>query len=114
MYQIFANDCPKTPQIKCIYPRSVTLKFTNNILVTLDLVSRGNLNKIIIGHLNINSIRNKFDRFVDKVKGNLDILMISETKLEDSFPMGQFYIDRFGTPIRLDRNKNGGSITLFV
>ena len=102
MYQIFVNDCPKTPQIKCIYPRSITLKFTNNILVTLNLVSRGDLNKIIIAHLNINSIRNKFDRFVDKVKGNLDILLISETKLEDS------------TPIRLDRNKNGGSITLFV
>ena len=33
--------------------------------------------------------------------------MISETKLDDSFPIGQFLIDNFSEPIRLDRNKNG-------
>ena len=31
-----------------------------------------NLNKIVVGHLNINSIRNKFDFLAHQVKGNID------------------------------------------
>ena len=40
--------------------------------------------------------------------------MISETKLDYSFPMGQFLIDNFSKPIRLERNKNGGGILLYI
>ena len=40
-----------------------------------------NLRRIIFAHLNINSLRNKFDSLVDQIKGNVDILLISETKL---------------------------------
>ena len=36
-----------------------------------------NLNKLIFGHLNINSLRNKFDLFSEQVKGSIDILMVS-------------------------------------
>ena len=50
-----------------------------------------NFNKIVLGHLNIDSIRNKFDFLAHQVKGNIDILMISETKLDESFPPSQFY-----------------------
>ena len=50
-----------------------------------------NLNKIVVGHLNINSIRNKFNFLAHQVKGNIDILMISETKLDESFPPSQFF-----------------------
>ena len=51
------------------------------------------MNKIFVGQLIINSIRNKFDFLAQQVKGNIDILMISETKLDESFPVGQFLID---------------------
>ena len=51
---------------------------------------------------------------MDKIKGNVDIMMISETKLDNTFPNGQFLIDGFKEPIRLDRNKNGGGILLFI
>ena len=45
----------------------------------------------------------------------LDILMISETKLDDSLPEAQFYIEGFKAPFRLDRNKHdGGGILLYV
>ena len=47
-----------------------------------------NVSKIILGHLNINSIRNKFDFLAHQVQGNIDILIISETKLDESFPPG--------------------------
>ena len=38
-----------------------------------------NLKGIILVHLNINSTRNKFDLLVDQIKGNVDIMVISET-----------------------------------
>ena len=40
--------------------------------------------------------------------------MISKTKVENSFPNGQFFLDGFGTPFRLDRNRNGVGIMLFI
>ena len=50
---------------------------------------------------------------MSKIKNDLDILMLSETKFDDSFPIGQFHIEGFSTPIRLDRNITGGGIMLF-
>ena len=41
-----------------------------------------NFNGILIGHLNINSLRNKFEVLVSSIAVNLDILMISETKID--------------------------------
>ena len=38
-----------------------------------------NTNKLIFGHLNINSLKNKFDLLSKQVKGSIDILMVSET-----------------------------------
>ena len=38
-------------------------------------------NRVIIGHININSTRNKFDHLIAITKGNGDGLMISETKI---------------------------------
>ena len=72
-----------------------------------------NINRLIFGHLNINSLRNKFDFFCEQIKGSIDIFMISESKLDESFPQGQFLIDGFHTPFRFDRNKNGGGILLY-
>ena len=48
------------------------------------------------------------------VTEEIDILMITETKLDDSFPASQFFIQGFCTPFRLDRNKNGGGILLYI
>ena len=45
---------------------------------------------------------------------DIDIFMITETKLDDSFPVSQFNVQCFRTPFRLDRNKNGGSIILYT
>ena len=40
--------------------------------------------------------------------------MISETKLDDSFPDGQFLIEGCHAPFRFDRNKYGEGIILYV
>ena len=47
-----------------------------------------NLSRLVLAHLNINSIRNKFDNLTQQITGTVDILMISETKLGISFPEG--------------------------
>ena len=77
-------------------------------------IRRSNLNKLIFAHLNINSIRNKFESVVKDISSNVDLLMLSETKIDDSFPKGQFLIKGFGDPFRIDRNVNGGGILFYV
>ena len=72
------------------------------------------MNKLIFAHLNINSIRNKFEELISQVKGTVDVLMISETKIDDSFPIANFLIDGFSQPYRIDRNSSDGGIILYV
>ena len=69
-----------------------------------------NVKNIIIAHLNINSIRNKFDALVHIINDNVDILVIVETKLDETFPENQFRINGFKKPYRKDRTINGGGI----
>ena len=48
------------------------------------------------------------------VKDSIDILMVSETKLDSSFPQAQFRMERYVPPFRYDRNSHGGGILLFI
>ena len=40
--------------------------------------------------------------------------MISETKIDDSFPLNQFIIDEYASPFRIDRSSEGGGIIIYV
>ena len=71
-----------------------------------------NLNKLVFAHLNINSVRNKFELLSRQVRGNVDVLMVSETKIDDSFPTGNFLIHDFSRSYRFDRDSKGGGIML--
>ena len=73
-----------------------------------------NLDNIIIGHLNINSLRYKFHALVELIQGNLDILVVGETKLDSTFPEEQFKIRGYKKPYREDRNCNGGGVIIYV
>ena len=57
----------------------------------LKKMKHSNPNKIIIGHININSIRQKFIFLKNFIGRNINILLTSETKLDSSLPNGQFY-----------------------
>ena len=72
------------------------------------------LNKLILGDLKFNSLRNKFELLTHQIKDNIDILMISEIKLDESFPTSQFFINDFSSAHRLDCNCNGGGILLYI
>ena len=40
--------------------------------------------------------------------------MISETKLDESFPPSQFLLNGYSVPFRFDRNGIGGGILLYI
>ena len=82
--------------------------FTNNVSEkSLRVIRQENLNCIIIAYLNINSIRNKFDLLSNQVIGNIDVLVISETKLDASFPITNL-------KSRVSRHSLGKTVTNMV
>ena len=73
-----------------------------------------NKNCPIIAQLNINSLRNKLGFLSLQITKYVDILLLSETKLDDSFPTGQFSLNGYSKTYRLARSSNGGGILLYV
>ena len=69
----------------------------------------------LIGYLNINSLRNKIIDVRELIgRLQLDYFVISETKLDSSFPSAQFHIVDYEIRNRRDRNKSGGGLIGFV
>ena len=65
-----------------------------------------NAKRIIVGHLIINSIRNKLILTEGIVKA-FDLFLILESKLDSAFPVNQFHI--FGFKVfKQDLNRFGG------
>ena len=85
-----------------------------NQMNTLHEIRIKNANRLIIGHLNVNPLRNKFQMQEELIKDKIDIFLISETKLDSSFPSGQFVIKGYSKIFRLDRNQNGEGLLLYV
>ena len=81
---------------------------------SLQELPRYNINRIILAHLNINSVRNKLYFFAEFIKNNIDICLISETKIDKTFPKSQFLISGYSPPFRHDRTANGGGSLLHV
>ena len=79
----------------------------------LQILKVKNVNRLITGNLNINSISNKFDQLKLFVQGKIDILIVTETKLDSTFLTSQFVIDGYSEPYRFDRNRNGRGV-LFI
>ena len=98
------------------------LNFLNNQKVSpdiddlsyLDILKVKNPHKIIIGDLNVNSISHKFDQLKGLLLGKVDILVVTETKVDASFPDSQFRMEGFCKPFHNDRNRKGGGLIIFV
>ena len=73
-----------------------------------------NIYRVIIGHLNVNFMAPKIDAITTIIPGNVDIMVFSETKLDDSYPATQLLIEGFGKPFSLDRNAQGGGLLIYV
>ena len=81
-----------------------------NLGSNLQRVRIENPSRTIFGQININSIRNKYDLLMNII----GILMISETNIDNSFPISQFTMTGYSIPFRFDRTSHGGEILLFV
>ena len=94
----------------------INVKFSSEInndefldpLSTIKNLRLSNVNRVVIGNLNINSLPNKFNQLKELVLKNVDILVLTETMLDDSFPNSQFLVDGFSEPFRIDRNRSEG------
>ena len=69
---------------------------------------------MVIGNLNIKPISNKFDYSKLIIQGKTDILVITETKTELTFPLNQLAIQGYSKPYRFDRSRNGGGVFIYV
>ena len=60
-----------------------------------------------MNHLNINSLRNRFELIKEVFYDNIDVLFLSETKLDETFPNNQFQIEdwKFQTEQKLLRER---------
>ena len=82
-----------------------TVKEEEGVKSSLCNLKLRNLNRLIFGQININSIRNKFELLFSLVSNNIDVLLISETKIDNTFPVSQFCVPGYSVPFRLDRQK---------
>ena len=70
--------------------------------------------KVCLSHININSIRNKLDSLFEFTYGLVNFLAVSETKLDSSFPTGQFNLPGILTPYIKDLSGKSGGLLVHV
>ena len=81
------------------------LKKLNDDLIGLWKQRLTYLKNLIIEHISINSVRNKFSSLQQTVLSKTDIFQLSETKIDDSFPeCFKMYC----------KDRNGGGLLLYV
>ena len=85
-----------------------------DFIYRLQMHRKSNPANLIAGFLNINSIRNKFSALQHILcNAYVDLMGVSETKLDDTFPHGQFHVDNYVLS-RKDRTSHGGGVALYV
>ena len=82
---------------------TLTHELNLDLSTNIENIRSKNPNRLIIAQFNINSLRYKFDSLVEILRSNVDILLISETKIDSSFPTAQFEIEGY-TMYSLDEN----------
>ena len=86
---------------------------TKNAPCALNVIRKNNLNRLVFVRINIYSVRNKFDMPASYVEGNADVVMISETKLDDTFSVHQFVFEGFANPSESIATKMGVAFCSF-
>ena len=72
-------------------------------------ISKHHSNKIVLAHININSLTNKFDVLTNGFTEYIDTLMISKTKLDDKFWHSLYHLKDFS-----DRNSHDSGILVYA
>ena len=86
----------------------------SSVKIVHDLKYRNPTN-ILLGYLNINSIRNKFSDLKVLIGKSFDFFTVAETKINDSFPNSKFKWQGYHfPPFRLDCKSNSGGLLTYV
>ena len=81
------------------------------------LIRNKNKNNPFISYMNINSLRNKIHDLRSLLADlNPEVITISETKIDHTFPAAQFMIDGYINPenFRKYRNEHGGGLITYI
>ena len=76
-------------------------------------IKRKKPKNVYLGHLIINSIKSKFESVWELIKDTFDMFLVSDSKLNSSFPDDQFSIPGYRI-VRKDRDWNGGELILYI
>ena len=109
-----SNDPISTVSVEEYNELFVNNPVPDDVLCTLKDIRIKNIGRVIIATLNVNSLSHHIDALKTFIPENVDILVVTETKLDNSFQTAQFVIDGYKEPFRLDRNKNGGGVAIYV
>ena len=101
------------PLVSQATKESNTLILFHVLVNTLQAHRLKNPKNVIVGHLKLDSLRNKFTTVEELIKEKIDIGLISETKTDESFPNQQFQINGYKTT-RRDRNSFGGGLIFYI
>ena len=87
----------------------------NEIWADFDQKANNHRSNLKLGHINANSIGGfKFNEIKTWLQsGRLDVLIISETKIDATFPNSMFHVEGFRLS-RRDRKAGGGGLMVFV
>ena len=92
------ENCNDGNDVRFTFLKGVTK--TNDVYATKGnksslrfFLCKNNLRKLVIGQLNINSLRNKFVLLIYQIKDNFGTQIIMEIKVGESFPIGHVFIN---------------------
>ena len=107
------ND--KDDKVTVSRDNDVTKSLNNNsIFIAVKQFYLQNQKQFKVAHINVNSIRHKFEPFREVLNENIfDVLAIQETKIDDSFPDNQFNVNMYVLH-RQDYKSNEGGIMMYV
>ena len=60
--------------------------------------------------MNISFLSSKFEQVKIIIQGKVNIFIVTETKLDGSFPLDKFFFFFYSKPDRLDRTRKGGGV----
>ena len=79
----------------------------------LTFLSQKFIKNLFLGHLNVNCVRNKFEALEFLIKDKSDIFLVSESKVNSSFPEAQFKIPGYRI-FQQDRDKYGHGLMFYI
>ena len=89
------------------------IRAEGNVFTSTKSIKAKHPKNLFFGHLNVNSIRNKFVSIKELIKRTFDIFLISETNIDDSFSIAQFKIERYKS-FSKDRDAFGEGLLFYV